>query len=441
MLKQLSNGLILRSLKEGTPQDKQNLPQFYVDSFVDVYGPEDEVLGPWAADIISGRHPTITDEDVYVVVDPAHDERIVSALMLIPQLWHYENIPLKIGRVELVATHPEYRNQGLVRELFEVIHARSEALGHNIQAITGISYFYRQFGYAMAVDLGFAGSVPLGALGKPKEDASPEFTLRAATLADIPKLMAWQTHFAQKHLLSYQRPAEHWEYELSIRNLDTQLALNFWIITRQDGTEVGYVTTYKVLRQQGILCLEYAVGEESSYLATFDDVMRGLSEIGLAQYQDNPPYCVRFASGLYGTLQPFLKRTGDANALAPDYAWYLRVVDFVKLIWDLQPVLEQRLVNSRAHGYTGQLHINLYSKKGLLIRFENGRIVEVNDSAPKLSKDNAAFPYHSFLNVIFGHRSAADLMAILPDAYADRKATILLDALFPVKSSAPIGLA
>ena len=53
----------------------------------------------------------------------------------------------------MVATRPAYRKRGLVRAVFEMAHARSAAKGELVQVITGIPYFYRQFGYEYALDL------------------------------------------------------------------------------------------------------------------------------------------------------------------------------------------------------------------------------------------------------------------------------------------------
>ncbi len=61
----------------------------------------------------------------------------------------------------MVATDARYRNRGLVRALFEMIHARSSAEGHLVQAITGIPYFYRQFGYEYVLDLDGSRILPV----------------------------------------------------------------------------------------------------------------------------------------------------------------------------------------------------------------------------------------------------------------------------------------
>ena len=141
MLKQLKDGLILRSLSEGYASDREQLPDFYAS--INTAGESDHVqdgIRHWTRDLMSG-HPTTTPEDIFVAVDPTKDDMLVSATLLIPQTWRYENIDIAVGRPELVATHADYRSRGLVRVLFDAIHERSAALGHQMQAITGIPAF------------------------------------------------------------------------------------------------------------------------------------------------------------------------------------------------------------------------------------------------------------------------------------------------------------
>ena len=113
MQKQLANGLILRSLSEGYASDRERLPQFYAD----VNSEHDNELGKehtriLTRDLMNG-HATTTLDDIFVVVDPAQDDRIASATLLIPQTWRYEDIPLKVGRPEMVGTLPPYRGRGV----------------------------------------------------------------------------------------------------------------------------------------------------------------------------------------------------------------------------------------------------------------------------------------------------------------------------------------
>src|SRR6185437_15754545 len=86
--------------------------------------------------------------DYAIVEDTSRpDHPIVACSCLWQHTWEYAGIPFGVGRPEYVAVHPAYRRRGLVREIFTLLHARSVMRGDMIQAITGIPYFYRQFGY------------------------------------------------------------------------------------------------------------------------------------------------------------------------------------------------------------------------------------------------------------------------------------------------------
>ena len=160
MNRDLGTGLVLRSISAGYASDRRDLPAFYTEVFSEANGEPDPYIALWTESLLAEDHPATTGDDIWVVVDSAQNDRIVSALLLIPQTWRYESIPLPVGRVEIVATHPDYRRRGLVRALMQAAHERSAALGHNVQAITGIPHYYRQFGYTMTVDLGGHEAIP-----------------------------------------------------------------------------------------------------------------------------------------------------------------------------------------------------------------------------------------------------------------------------------------
>ena len=90
----------------------------------------------------------------------------------------------------MVGTDPTYRNRGLVRYQFDVIHEWSRQRGHLMQAITGIPYYYRQFGYAMALNLGGGKQGYPNNLPKLAEGASEPFLIRPATEEDLPFMAA-----------------------------------------------------------------------------------------------------------------------------------------------------------------------------------------------------------------------------------------------------------
>jgi Acetyltransferase (GNAT) domain len=107
----------------------------------------------WTRDMFSGRHPLIGPHD-FAVVEDATTSTIVASTCLLRYTFEFEGIPVPFGRPEVVATMPEYRNRGLIRAIFPLIHGKSEARGDLVQGITGIQNYYRQFGYEYAIPEG-----------------------------------------------------------------------------------------------------------------------------------------------------------------------------------------------------------------------------------------------------------------------------------------------
>ncbi len=440
MRKELDGGLILRSLSQGIASDRENLKAFYVDTFSEAGEDDADALGLWADDLISDKHPTVTDDDIWVLVDPAEDQKIVSALLLIPQTWRYEDIEVGVGRVELVATDKAYRKRGLVRALMNAAHERSESLGHLMQGITGIRHYYRRFGYSMSIDLGIRAVLPFSAIPKLPEDNIPKYALRSATEADVSNLAVWDQYRARTAEVSCTRDEVLWRYELNDRSKGAPFELDVQIIVDAEGEGVGYVSLRASDEQQFFACYSYVVGEKSSYLATFMDVLYGMKKYADARYKDNesnrPPY-IYFDTGMEESLDILVGKTFPA-LVRPDrwvYAWYIRVADLARFIKHIAPVLERRLVGSGAHRFTGELKVYFFDHTGLTITFGDGRITDAVVGEMEEEGTDAGFPYLTFLDVVFGRRAETEIDHILPEAFASRKGLLLLNILFPKKRS------
>ena len=439
MQKQLANGLILRTLSEGHASDREQLPQFY--AAINGEGDPDEAkeaLALWTQDLMN-NHPLTSHDDIFVVVDPAHDHRLVSATLLIPQTWHYENMTIAVGRPELVATHPDYRKQGLVRQLFAAVHERSAALGHQMQVITGIPYFYRQFGYTMAVALGSDAGVPLTAAPEPAPDHKPAYTLRRATLQDIPDLARWHEAMARERLLSEIRSPDIWRHELVGHHPRSMRARYHLVIENAEGKGVGYIALGHPFDFSILYASAMVIGEEASYAESFEDVVMGVRQWATAEFGKCPAVLV-WSAGNQSALHTLANHTTGGHVRNLSYKWYIRVPDTLAFLRHITPVLERRLEGSGAHRYTGELKIGFYDLTGIVLKFERGRIVDYGTLAGKDGYD-ISFPWHLFWNVVFGDHSVDEIHAILPDVWTGGKHAVLMEALFPKKKSWIDGLA
>src|SRR5215210_5833985 len=183
MPRDLGGGLVLRRARR---EDAEAVAQFnarihFSSGDFDQREPH-RGIAAGTRDLMSGDHPTCDASDFTVVEDPGTGF-IVSSSCLIPQRFSYEGLEFDAGLPELVGTHPDYRRRGLIRDQFEVLHRWSEERGYLMQAIGGIPYYYRQFGYEMAVSMGagrriYAAEVPAHS---DKDDAhARSFRLRFA---------------------------------------------------------------------------------------------------------------------------------------------------------------------------------------------------------------------------------------------------------------------
>ncbi|GAB4313683.1 MAG: hypothetical protein Kow00117_06240 [Phototrophicales bacterium] len=429
MKRELKDGLILRSLSEGVESDRTDLPTFYESVFAAEGDTAAWRLNLWAYDLIHKNHPTVTWDDIWVVVDPAKQDEIVSALLLIPQTWHYEGVSFGVGRVELVATHKDYRQRGLVRALMDAAHERSKALGHLVQAITGIPHYYRRFGYAMSVELGARSMIGLSSI---PQIESPTVTLRSAVESDIPLLVSLSDMYGKTQQLGTVWDETMFQFGITQRNHEAVNTPKFYMIINAESEPVGYIAA-RIWENWASLDA-YVVGEKTSYLETFYDVLNGMKQIIEITELDSQrrPKTIYLESGLHHMIHTMIRKTAPSSVFPHVYAWYIRVSDVGAFLIHIAPVLEKRLKNSAAHVYTGSLTIDFFDLTGVILTFEKGRVIQaVQRVLTEDDRRDAGFPFYSFFDLIFGRRTTLELSYILPEVFASFKAQVLLDTLFP----------
>jgi hypothetical protein len=435
ILRDLGDGLILR---RSTPADAEPLADFCGRIHSDD-GPNkpDARIAAWTRDLVARPHPTFHADDFTIIAEAATG-RIVSTLNMIPQTWTYEGIPFGVGRPELVGTLPEYRNRGLVRIQFEEIHKWSAERGDLVQAITGIPFYYRLFGYEMTLDLGsrrfgYEGNVP-----KLKEGETEPYLFRRATQADLPFVAQVYEQASARYEVVCQRTLEIWKYELDGQSFDNAIHYEIMVIEDAQGKFVGYFQHSINIGEIGILAQGYELCSGVSWLEVTPSVARYLWQRGQEYAKRDGKQCHKFGFML-GLSHPAY----DAlSASLPDerknYTWYIRVPDLPAFIRRIQPALEKRLAESIAAGYSGELKISFY-RDGLRLVFEKGQLQSVESWKPNPADDDdesAAFPGLTFLQMVFGYRSFEELNYAFADCYWNTtEARRLLEILFPKKLS------
>lgn len=392
-------------------------------------------LADWTRDLLSGAHPTFRPEDFTVVDDPRTGQ-IISCVGLISQTWAYAGVPFPAGRPELVGTRAEYRGRGLVRRQFEIIHAWSAARGELVQAITGIPWYYRQFGYEMGLALGggrrgYASQVPRLA-----EGAAEPFRVRPATEADLPFFAECYAAGGARGPLACVWDAALWRHELLEKSPANINRRELRVIETAAGERVGSLAHPPTLWDGALLATHYEVRPGRSWLAVTPSVIRYLWAAGGDYAARDGQTRAAFGFGL-GTEHPVYQAAGAClpHERAP-YAWYVRVPDLPAFLRRVAPALERRLAASCAAGHTGEVKVSFY-RAGLRLQLEQGRLtVAPWRPVPKLDEGQAAFPEHTFLHLLFGHRRLDELKHLYRDCWTTGdEPRVLLEALFPQQAS------
>ncbi|NTV36808.1 MAG: GNAT family N-acetyltransferase, partial [Anaerolineaceae bacterium] len=430
ILKQLDGGLIIR---RGTLQDTDALVEFnaHVQADPPTFEPDIRV-GAWTRDLFTNPPPGFHPEDFTIVEDPSAG-KIVSSLCLISQTWSYAGIPIKVGRPELVGTDAAYRHRGLIRDQFEIMHAWSQERGELVQAITGIPFYYRLFGYEMCVDLGglragFETQVP-----KLKEGEEEPYQIRAAVPSDLPWIDALYGSSNQRYLLSCLHDQASWLYELNGKSDLNVNRKQICVIQDVGGNRVGYlVLPTELWGGEYQVAMQYELSPDVSWLAVTPSVIRFLWQTGKAVEAETGKHCSGF--GFSMNLNHPVYRWIDhmLPVQRPPYAWYLRVDNIPALLRTIAPVLEKRLVAGGLPGYTGEITISNYRSE-IGMRFQAGSLVEVLENPwGNYYAADAAFPGTTFNHLLFGYRGINELRAVNPDISVKPDKKPIIETLFPL---------
>lgn len=366
--------------------------------------------GATCAALLHG-HPTV-QRDQFLIVEETRTGAVVSTTCLIPWRCRLEDVALDVAMLEMVVTHPDYRRRGLVAAQVAQFHRTVAEAGFDLSIIEGIPYYYRQFGYAYALDHVGRDNLPASHVPAPGDAAA--ITLRRAGEPDIPTLVDFYATTMQPLPLHTVRDAAYWRYLLTTAHLPTYL-----VEPATGGAPLGYVSGWR----QGDHILVLA---ESGIPA---------AATALAVLQ----YCVRRADELRlgwpaaSTLVQVGRSLGSTPA--PTDQWLVRVPDLPRLLGKLAPVLARRLAASAWAGYTGAVTLNLF-RTAYRLHFTDGVLTHVEpigfrDASMGADGGDLCIPPDAFVRLLLGYRDLDELADAWPDIVVRRPARHLLAVLFP----------
>lgn len=418
VIKDLGEGLVLR---RGTIEDVEALVKLHDDV---------QKEGEWTRSLVDGSHPN-TDYKNFIMVEDTNKNIPVSSLGFIPQTWTYGGKEFSVWRVDMVSTLPEYRGRGLIREQMDFVHKLSKDEGNYVQVIVGRPWFYRKFGYSMALRYWKEHQVFKKVMELFVDKSEEKYKVRVAGEADIAFCASLFKKTKNKYSVTCVYEENNWKHEMVA--IDTRLA----IIENSKGEAVGAFAHSPSLEDSFISVYRCEVDENISWLEVTPCVLKYLNELGK---EDSAKQQVEFSGFNFNLMdQHPIYRIFDQQLelnykFESPFAWYVRIGDMAKFLGQVAPILETRIKNSIIIGYTGTLEISFYSVgSGLVLSFDNGKLILAENR--EIKKQSNAFPIELFKQLIFGYKSLEELRAYSPEIQVTNEVRIVLDVLFPKEDS------
>ncbi|MGY5860332.1 MAG: GNAT family N-acetyltransferase [Candidatus Thorarchaeota archaeon] len=358
---------------------------------------------------------------------------IVSTLSAIPSTWNYEDIPLRNLELGWVGTLKEYRRKGLHKLLYTHFDNLLLSGNYDISTITGIPYFYRQFGYDFVIPLDHTVWIRTNQIQTFDEKNPPEYmklNIRPAEKKDIPVMMELLEELNQKLLIYASRSPELWEIQESIKK---QWENDFQSYVVLDGSKIiGYFRPVKQIKKDSSPNKSTMNVIESSIL-TFNGVRRVLQFLYAEAMKDDIPL-IGSQGPSFNTLSRFMKNLGG---LGKDWWKYqVRIPNMTSFLQKISPVLERRLIGTMFEGLTYDVIMNTF-QNCYKLKFVSGKITDVSNLGPQQVDENQPFraPPNDFARLILGAYSIQEIEQNNIDFIVRGDVRLIAETLFPKKES------
>lgn len=416
-IEDLPGGLRLR---RAGPDDTERMAAFQAP----IHGSPEEPSrweAAWVRASMSGRHPSC-DASRWLIIEDRASGRIVSACGLMRHTWSLDGVPFTVGRPETVGTDPAYRRRGLIRRLFQEMHRMSEADGDLVQAIWGIPYFYRQFGYEMCIPLDGGRRLEADTVERLARETPDGWTVEPPTPAARDHAERWKALMDRHNSWASVMTSADWDYHWRPQSTREQPEISVLGVITQNGKPVGFagIAPWSFPDKLQVL----AADDDADWRALLCAVCRWIH--ALVQKQRR---AAEVLSLPIGVNHPAWAALSDIpmSPIRP-YPWYLRVPDLARFISHLIPIWEHRLAKAGLDGWSGRLGISDYHRT-VGITCEQGRITEVTQGAN--GAPVARWPGNVLLQSLAGIHEIGLLEEAHPDLFVPEELRPVVDALFP----------
>ena len=372
--------------------------------------------------VILEHYPRFTWEDSFVIANQESGE-IASCVILLQSSWNLEGIEFPSVEMEAVGTLEKYRYKGQIRLLNQEFDNRVSELQPAIQAIAGIPYFYRKFGYEYAAALGGGYTVAPSYIPKLPEGEGEPVSFEEVDEHNFNEFLRYRESHQARNTWNrtwrrtlYPEDSAYLIFEPSSVEKES---FYFYLIKEQDKT-VGVFFLAHWEKRLDIVEL---------YLDNYkhlDAVLRFTKS--KAEQWNNVPF--RVVPPNQAQVREYVRILAQTKAINR-YAWYVKIPSIPRFIRTMAPLFSKRLKNTEFFDFTGELKITDY-KNGYSLSFEKGefkQIAEVEDR--NLGNYHLRMPWGVLTRLFMGYETYDSLASHEPDVVCSSFMQPLVRLLFP----------
>ncbi|KAJ7726151.1 hypothetical protein DFH07DRAFT_244910 [Mycena maculata] len=388
-------------------------------------------------------------------------ERVVALVYFLPGEFSFDSdaVRMPMGIALIVACRPAYRqragDENVMKSLFEMVHSRAVLIGCSFMAIAGIPSYYRTHGYEYALNFGRGLVTHVSALRAPNPPEPLAFSLRSATLDDLPAL---------ERLFNIPRTTADIFAGVSAPVLHAQLR---WFLGDRPAAYTSpscHVPPFFILEKRDmphapphVVAAGMHGGPPSTTVGPLLwDSIEDASAVTLGLVRALKEALDRHvaADGIQIPLKTIQWNVGDthplrrwliANELAvpPESSrydhkstWWAVIPSLPAFLSALAPALNVRLasvVPIFGKNYVGELHIAAPRALGgdVLLRVADG-VVSVGRPSPESNaRPNLSLPRGALVQLMLGYMGWGELKSVFPDVVVEPAVVPLVEALFP----------
>jgi predicted acetyltransferase len=344
-----------------------------------------------------------------------HDGKVVASVALVPVTWSVGDVQMKVAELGMVATLPEYRRRGLIRQLVDEYHVQVGEQGYDLSVLEGIPYFYRQFGYEYAVPLLEETRIGLELI----PECDPKVKIRPFTIRDLPKAIRLLEHSQRKFYVHSVRDPRIWGIQHETMIASDPEPFEAYAVD-DEGETAAYFRMRENPVEKELLLTEVTEVDRPCAQA----ILKFLKEHGQKHGLETLVACVSYQ-------EPFSQHFAAIGATrrAPVYAWQVRIVDYVRIFWKLKPLFEERLADSMYRRLTETLNFNL-REFSIRMTVKDGEIVDVQ-RVEGGERSPLGFNPLAFVKLLLGDWRRDELEKAYPDCRVDASHRHLIDVMFP----------